>query len=73
MKLTFEGSDSKDGGCPTVYSTDRGTIVVQGQQVTDPETLAQARAILDGEAFIEVPVELVKYWPKASKSVGLPD
>jgi hypothetical protein len=24
-----------DGTCPTIYATDRGTVVVQGQQVND--------------------------------------
>lgn len=65
MKLTFVGSTSGGGNCPSVYSTDRGTIVVQGMAVTDPETLAHARSILGGEAFVEVPIELVKYWPDA--------
>jgi hypothetical protein len=71
MKITFEGSTSRQGGCPTLYSTDRGTILVQGQQVTDPETLAQARAILDGETFVEVPAELGKYWPTACRAAEL--
>jgi hypothetical protein len=67
MKLTSEGSTSGGGDCPRVYSTDRGTIVVQGMVVTDPETLAHARSVLDGEAFVEVPIELVKYWPGAAE------
>lgn len=73
MKLTFEGSNSKDGSCPSLYSTDRGTIVVQGKQITDPDTLAQARAILEGETFVEVPADLVKYWPRVSGAAGLVD
>jgi hypothetical protein len=72
VKLTFEGSTSPTGECPTVYRTDRGTIVIQGKAVTDPETLAQARAVLEGEAFVEVPIELGKYWPK-SETAGLAD
>lgn len=66
MKVTFLGSDSVGGGCPTLYRTDRGTIVVQGEQVTDPEALEQFRDVLDGETFVEVPAELGKYWPPAS-------
>ena len=63
MKLTFIGSDSRQGNCPAIYRTDRGTVVVQGQRVTDPEALAQLRDVLDGEAFVEVPIDLGKYWP----------
>jgi hypothetical protein len=73
MKVTFLGSDSVGGGCPTLYRTDRGTIVVQGEQVTDPEALEQFRDVLDGETFVEVPAELGKYWPTASRAAGLAD
>lgn len=61
MKLRFLGSTSKDGDCPTLYETDRGTIVVQGYQVTDPEALSQLRDVLPGEAFVEIPRELLKF------------
>ncbi|MFC4012596.1 hypothetical protein ACFOY2_35565 [Nonomuraea purpurea] len=61
MRLRFVGSTSNQGGCPTLYETDRGTIVVQGLHVTHPTTLADARDILDGEAFVEVPRELFKF------------
>jgi hypothetical protein len=61
MKLRFLGTTSKDGDCPTLYATDRGTIVVQGYQVTDPEALDQLRDVLPGETFVEVPRELLKF------------
>lgn len=61
MRLRFLGSTSKDGECPTLYETDRGTIVVQGYQVTDPEALTQLRDVLPGETFVEVPRELLKF------------
>ncbi|MEV6866973.1 hypothetical protein AB0M44_39025 [Streptosporangium subroseum] len=61
MKLRFVGSTSNQGGCPTIYETDRGTLVIQGVQVTDSATLAEARDILDGEAFVEVPKELFRF------------
>ena len=63
MKLTFVGSPSKTGNCPTIYATDRGTYVVQGQRVTDSEALSQLRDVLDGETFVEVPRELFRYAP----------
>lgn len=61
MKLRFLGSTSDDGQCPTLYETDRGTIVVQGDQVTDPEALEQLRNILPGETFVEVPKALFRF------------
>lgn len=30
MKLRFIGTTSGGGNCPTLYESDRGTIVVQG-------------------------------------------
>jgi hypothetical protein len=57
--MRFLGSTSEAGACPTLYETDRGTIVVQGLQVTDAEALADLRDVLDGEAAVEVPRELL--------------
>jgi len=34
MRLHFLGTTSDDGQCPTLYATDRGTYVVQGNVVT---------------------------------------
>ena len=59
MKFTAKYAASGNGGCPTVYLTDRGTAVVQGQGLTD-----QAQAALDdvltGELAVEVPIDLLK-------------
>lgn len=63
MKLTFIGGTSGGGGCPSLYRTDRGTIVVQGQRLTDPEALSHLRDVLNGETFVEVPCELGRHWP----------
>ena len=46
------------GTCPTVYGTDRGTYVVQGARVTDPEALA-AMELPEHETLVEVPAELL--------------
>lgn len=61
MRLRFVGSDSPSGSCPTIYETDRGTYVIQGQAVTDPDALAGLRQVLPGEAFVEVPRQLLRY------------
>ena len=46
------------GTCPAVFETDRGTIVVQGSIVTDPEALA-AMALPAHETAVEVPASLL--------------
>jgi hypothetical protein len=66
MKLTFIGTTSDNGGCPTLYATDRGTFVVQGLRVTDPEALTGLRDVLDGETFVEVPRELLDFPPRTA-------
>ncbi|MFC6084485.1 hypothetical protein [Sphaerisporangium aureirubrum] len=59
MRLRFLGSTSEAGACPSLYETDRGTIVVQGLAVTDPEARADLLHVLDGEDAVEVPRELL--------------
>lgn len=65
MKLTFVGSTSQSGGCPTLYETDSGDFVVQGDELTDPEAIAQLRDVLPGETFVVVPRALLtRFAPK---------
>ena len=54
MELTkIAGDDNcRNGDCPTVYKTDRGTIAVQGDRLE--------RLTPDHEAVVEIPVELLK-------------
>jgi hypothetical protein len=46
------------GTCPAVFETDRGTYVVQGAIVTDPEVLA-ALQLPANETAVEVPASLL--------------
>jgi hypothetical protein len=56
MKLTRLGRNGCwDGTCPTLYESDRGTIVVQGWVVEDSDL-----TVPEGEALVEVPVELLE-------------
>ncbi|WTT35631.1 hypothetical protein OG535_13300 [Kitasatospora sp. NBC_00085] len=65
MKLTFLGSTSDSGNCPTLYETETGDIVVQGDRLIDPEALAQLRDVLPGETFVVVPRDLLaRFAPK---------
>jgi hypothetical protein len=65
MKLTFLGKTggSQGGNCPALYSTDRGTFVVQGKLVTDPAALEQLRDVLDDETCVEVPADVFHHLP----------
>lgn len=63
MKIRLLGKDSKTGGCPALYETDRDTYVVQGYQVTDPEALAGLVDVLPGETFVEIPKSILRYAP----------
>jgi hypothetical protein len=65
MRLQFLGSNSEQGTCPAVYETDRGTIVVQGTLVTDPAALGDAVNLASDETLVEIPRDLVPYFPKA--------
>jgi hypothetical protein len=63
VKLTHLGTTSKNGGCPEIYETDRGTYVVQGTRVTDPEALAtlRERGLPDHETAVEIPKALLTF------------
>lgn len=52
MELTkLTGANCKDGDCPTVYRTDRGTIAVQGYRLEHQTS--------EDEAVVEIPAELL--------------
>ena len=53
------GANCKDGDCPTVYETDRGTLAVQGYTLNHRTP--------DGEALVEIPVELLV---EAARALG---
>jgi hypothetical protein len=59
MRLTFLGTASNHGNCPTLYATDRGTLVVHGYAVTDPLAREQLRDLLPGEDAVEIRRELL--------------
>lgn len=68
MQLTFLGTTSNSGSCPNLYATDRGTYVVQGARITDPEALAtlRERGLPDHETAVEIPAALLKFAPASS-------
>lgn len=68
MKLTFLGTTSNGGHCPTLFKTDRDTLIVQGKIVTDPEALATVQetyaGLGDEETVIEIPLGLLQFAPQ---------
>ncbi|MEU4237358.1 hypothetical protein [Actinoplanes sp. NPDC026619] len=55
-KLTLVTTLCGGGSCPTVYRTDRGTLVVQGYTVTANDVDVDLPA---GEQLVEIPAELL--------------
>jgi hypothetical protein len=53
VQLTKIAGDAncRNGDCPTVYRTNRGTIAVQGERL--------AHSTPDHEAIVEIPVEVL--------------
>ena len=60
MKLTLLGTESDGGQSPTLYATDRGTLVVQGWCITDAEALS-AMTVPEHETAVEIPVALLRF------------
>lgn len=59
-RLRFIGTNSGNNGCPTLYEDlDTGEVLVQGDEVKDPDDIAQLRNVKDGEGFVVVPRELL--------------
>ena len=58
MKIVRKlAGDCKGGDCPTVYATDRGTLVIQGY-ILAPAAVRQL-TLPGGESAVEVPAELL--------------
>lgn len=62
MRIRFLGTDSQNGGSPTLYATDRGTLAVQGYVITDRQALADLGKIPEVEAVVEIPVEVLRFY-----------
>lgn len=55
-KLTLVTSLCGNGSCPTVYETDRGTLIVQGYTVTAGQVGLDLPA---NEQLVEIPADLL--------------
>ncbi len=80
MRLTLVGKDpdSNPTGSPTVYRTDRGSWLVQGWAVSDPEALAQMdipgeETVVDipaGETVVEIPDRMLQFFGREGRDPG---
>ncbi|MFJ9454987.1 hypothetical protein ACIRST_07905 [Kitasatospora sp. NPDC101447] len=55
MELTRLVGSCEDGDCPTLYLTDRGTLAVQGEHLTEHDLQVPVH-----ETLVEIPVELIR-------------
>ncbi|MFE7626322.1 hypothetical protein P8A18_15965 [Streptomyces castrisilvae] len=55
MKVTTLATTCDKKDCPTIYQTDRGTILVQGETPVDHGLTIPAH-----ETLVEIPVELIR-------------
>jgi len=69
MRVQFLGKDpnSQEGQSPTLFATDRTdrrTYIAQGWVVTDPEALAAIGPVPAGEAIIEIPEDVLRFYQR---------
>ena len=67
MRARFLGKDpdSQVENSPTLFATDRTdrrTYIAQGWVVTDPQALGDIGPIPEGEAIIEIPEDVLKFY-----------
>lgn len=61
IRLIAGDPDSIPDNSPTLYRTDRGSWVVQGWVVTDPEAL-DGMSIPEGETCVEIPDRMIPFF-----------
>jgi len=69
MCAQFLGKDpeSQVGQSPTLFATDRTdrkTYIAHGGCVTDAQALADVGAVPEGEAIIEIPEDVLKFYAR---------
>ncbi len=69
MRARFLGKDpnSQVDNSPTLFATDRTdrkTYIAQGWVVTDPQMLADIGPVPAGEAIIEIPEDVLRFFER---------
>jgi hypothetical protein len=57
LNLTLMTSSCTSGSCPTVYESGRGTLVIQGYEVS---TASSGMDVPAGERLVEIPIDLLR-------------
>jgi len=72
MRLTFIGKDplSNPTGSPTVYTTERETLVVQGWKITELEVREQMDIPVHEDA-VEIPNRMLPFFLEAFMRVAM--
>lgn len=63
MQIRFLGKETDHGDSPTLYATDRGSYLVQGWKVSDPQILAKLK-VPEGETVVEIYARLMTHLVK---------
>jgi hypothetical protein len=69
-RLLGKDPDSQVGQSPTLYATDRTdrrTYIAQGWIVADPQVLADVGPVPAGEAIVEIPEDVLKFYTRAQE------
>ena len=61
IRLIAADPESQPTNSPTLYKTDRGSWIVQGWVVNDPEVLTQM-GIPEGESCVEIPDRMIPFF-----------
>jgi hypothetical protein len=69
MRAQFLGKDpdSQVDNSPTLFATDRSdrrTYIAQEWVVTDPQTIADIGPVPEGEAIIEIPEDVLRFYQR---------
>jgi len=69
LRARFLGKDplSQEGQSPTLFATDRTdrrTFIAQGWVVTDAQTLADVGPVPRGEAIVEIPEDVLRFYTR---------
>ncbi|WP_242608896.1 hypothetical protein [Actinomadura formosensis] len=69
IRKIAQDPDSRPNGSPTLYRTDRGSWLVQGWDVTDPDVLAEMN-IPEGESAVEIPDRMIPFFQNQADHDG---
>jgi hypothetical protein len=61
LQLVASDPESNPSNSPTLYRTDRGSWLVQGWVVTDPDALTEMN-IPAGESVVEIPDRMIQFF-----------